>query len=260
MTDTVQQLSDAWETGDAPPGSAFLAAGGEMATLIAGKDWAATSLGPQASWPRSLQTVLRILVTSRYAMWLGWGPELIFFYNDAYRDATLGAKHPWALGRRTSDVWAEIMPELGPRIDTVHAHRRGDLGRRAAAVPGTQRLSGGNLPHLLLQSVAGRSGAIGGMLCVVTEDTERVIGERRMATLRELAVGLAAVRTEPEVCAAIETALANNQRDLPFTCDLAVRRRRPSAARLACVTGIERGHPIAAAEIDLTAAAALATR
>ena len=60
------------------------------------------------------------------------------------------------------------------------------------------------------------AGAIGGMLCVVTEDTERVIGERRLATLRELAVVLAAVRTEPDVLAAIERGLATNQRDLPF--------------------------------------------
>ena len=253
MTDAVQQSSDAWETGDTPPGSAFLAAGGEMARLIAGENWAATSLGPQKTWPRSLQTVLRILVTSRYAMWLGWGPELIFFYNDAYRDATLGAKHPWALGRPFSDVWAEIMPELGPRIDTVM--RTGVatwdeglllfLERSGYPEETYHTFSYSPLPD--------DNGAIGGMLCVVTEDTERVIGERRMATLRELAVGLAAVRTEPEVCAAIEAALTNNQRDVPFTAtwlfDAAAGR-----ARLACVTGIERGHPIAAAEIDLTAA------
>ncbi len=33
-------------------------------------------------------------------------------------------------------------------------HRRGDLGRGAAAVPRTQRLPGGDVPHVLLQSAA----------------------------------------------------------------------------------------------------------
>jgi signal transduction histidine kinase len=93
-------------------------------------------------------------------------------------------------------------------------------------------------------------GAVGGMLCVVTEDTERVIGERRLATLRELAALLAAVRSEPEVLAAIGQGLLSNQRDLPFTAmwlfDAECRR-----GRLACVTGLQHRHPLAPAELDL---------
>jgi len=100
-------------------GSAFVSAGGEMAALIQSRDWAATPLGPVASWPQSLRTALHILVTSRYAMWLGWGSGLTFFYNDAYARMTLGAKHPWALGRRASEVWQEIWRDLGPRTETV---------------------------------------------------------------------------------------------------------------------------------------------
>src|SRR5689334_12738496 len=76
--------------------SAFARAGGEMAALIAATNWAATSLGPPQTWPQSLLTVLRIMVTSRYAMWMAWGRELTFFCNDAYTP-TLGVKHPWAL-------------------------------------------------------------------------------------------------------------------------------------------------------------------
>ncbi len=252
MTAPDQQSPGEWQAdaASAAPQSAFIAAGGEMAALIAAKGWAATPLGPQRAWPQSLQTVLRILVTSRYAMWLGWGPDLTFFYNDAYRDATLGAKHPWALGRPFSEVWAEIMPELGPRIDTVM--RTGVatwdeglllfLERSGYPEETYHTFSYSPLPD--------DNGAIGGMLCVVTEDTERVIGERRMATLRELAVGLAAVRTEPEVCGAIETALATNQRDLPFTATWLFD-AGGNRARLACATGIEPGHPVARPDIDV---------
>jgi hypothetical protein len=94
------QLQRDTEPSIVPPAdaqSAFVTAGGTMAALIGGKNWSASPLGPQDAWPQSLRTVLRILVTSRYAMWLGWGTELTFFYNDAYATMTLGAKHPWAL-------------------------------------------------------------------------------------------------------------------------------------------------------------------
>ena len=52
-------------------------------------------------------------------MWMAWGPELTFFCNDAYRRDTLGKKYPWALGRPAREVWAEIWPDIGPRIETV---------------------------------------------------------------------------------------------------------------------------------------------
>jgi hypothetical protein len=94
-------------------------------------------------------------------------------------------------------------------------------------------------------------GAVGGMLCVVTEDTERVIGERRMATLRELASLLSSVRTEPDVLAAIERGLATNQRDMPFAI---VYLFEPDGhrARLACTSGIAADHPMAAIELNMS--------
>ena len=55
------------------------------------------------------------------------------------------------------------------------------------------------------------------MLCVVTEETQRVIGERRLDTLRDLGSALGAVRSEPEVMAAVARSLARNDKDLPFT-------------------------------------------
>ena len=72
-------------------------------------------------WPYSVRAIIRMMLTTRYAMWMGWGRELTFFYNDAYAHMTLGAKHPWALGRPASEVWAEIWPDIGPRIEHVLA-------------------------------------------------------------------------------------------------------------------------------------------
>ena len=82
-------------------------------------DWAATSLGPLDTWPRSLESVVRLVLTSRFSMWMAWGPDLTFFCNEAYRRDTLGDKYPWALGKPSSVVWSEIWDDIGPRIDTV---------------------------------------------------------------------------------------------------------------------------------------------
>jgi len=82
-------------------------------------DWGMTPLGAAETWPQSLKTVVRIVLDSRYAMWMGWGKDLTFFYNDTYARDTLGKKHPWALGKTAREVWEEIWPEIGPRIERV---------------------------------------------------------------------------------------------------------------------------------------------
>jgi hypothetical protein len=101
-----------------PAGRECFAGNGEMSARMQSFDWSKTPLGPVEFWPQSLKTTVRIMLTSRYAMWMAWGPELTFFYNDAYTP-TLGIKHTWALGSRASQVWAEIWPDIGPRIESV---------------------------------------------------------------------------------------------------------------------------------------------
>src|SRR5580698_1746373 len=73
--------------------------GGDIGNLVREFDWSSTPLGDPKNWPQSLKTVVRVMLTSRFAMWMGWGPELTFHYNDAYARMTLGKKHPWALGK-----------------------------------------------------------------------------------------------------------------------------------------------------------------
>ncbi len=220
---------DAPDAGEYP--SAFALAGGEMAALIGSADWAATGIGSPENWPSSLMTVLRILVTSRYQMWMAWGQDLTFFYNDAYAP-TLGVKHPRALGRPAREVWREIWPDIGPRIESVlqTGHATWDealllfLERSGYPEETYHTFSYSPLPD--------DNGAIAGMLCVVMEETQRVIGERRVATLRDLASELGAVRSEPDVLEAVERSLARNTRDIAVQPDLpGGRRHRPSAAR-----------------------------
>jgi PAS domain S-box-containing protein len=97
----------------------FLAGGGEMGALTRAYDWSATPIGPPDSWPQSLRTAVRILLNTNHPMFIWWGPELIQFYNDAYRQTMGPERHPSALGQRGRECWAEIWPIIGPQIDQV---------------------------------------------------------------------------------------------------------------------------------------------
>src|SRR5579884_1392726 len=92
--------------------------GGEMGALMQAKDWASTPLGPPEKWPQSLTTAVRIILQSRYAMFVWWGKELINLYNDPY-SPFLGKKHPAALGRSAREAWSDIWSEIGPRVEAV---------------------------------------------------------------------------------------------------------------------------------------------
>jgi PAS domain S-box-containing protein len=100
----------------------FLAGGGEMGALTRAKDWSKTPVGPVSHWPQSLQTTLGILLKCKFPMFLWWGPELVCFYNDAYRPS-LGqdGKHPYILGMPAAEAWSEIWHVIKPLIDQVLA-------------------------------------------------------------------------------------------------------------------------------------------
>ena len=44
-------------------------------------------------------------------MFVAWGKELGFLYNDAYAEI-LGEKHPRSLGARFYDIWSEIWADI----------------------------------------------------------------------------------------------------------------------------------------------------
>jgi signal transduction histidine kinase len=227
------------ENGDIPE---FLSGGGEMGARMRAHDWSATPLGAPQTWPQSLRTVVRILLTSRYQMWMGWGDALSFFYNDAYRP-TLGVKHTRALGASAREVWKEIWPDIGPRIE--HVLKTGEATWDEGLLLFLERsgYSEETYHTFSYSPLSDDRGAIVGMLCVVTEETERIIGERRLSSLRELASEIAGKNTSAEVLAAAEHSLSANLKDLPFT--LIYQFDSDGTAHLACATGVESGHQIA---------------
>ncbi len=222
-------------------------ADGEVGPDLGEVRWAATPLGTPDGWPQSLQTAVSILLSSRFPMWMAWGPDLTFFCNAAYRRDTLGRKYPWALGRPAREVWAEIWPDIGPRIDLVLS--TGEATWDSALLLFLER-SGyqEETYHTFSYSpLRDDDGLVVGMLCVVSEDTQKVISERQMATLRDLGSDPSAVRTEEEIMAFAERQLGQNLRDLPFT--LIYLFDADDGARLAGSTGGIADHPIASPRV-----------
>ncbi|MEU1122893.1 SpoIIE family protein phosphatase [Streptomyces sp. NPDC005899] len=213
---------------------------------LARVDWSATPLGEPQDWPQSLRTAVSILLSSKFAMWMAWGPELTFFCNEAYRRDTLGQKYPWALGRPSSVVWSEIWGDIGPRIDTVLNSGEATWDEALLLFVERSGYTEESYHTFSYSPLRDDDGAVVGMLCVVSEDTERVIGERRMATLRDLGSDPSVVRTEQEMLDFAAEQLSRNPYDLPFT--LTYLFQDDGDARLASATGLVSTHP-AAAEI-----------
>ncbi|MGC2618854.1 MAG: ATP-binding protein [Acidobacteriaceae bacterium] len=226
----------------------LFAGGGEVGALMGAMDWAQTPLGPVESWPQSLRTTVRILLTSRFAMWMAWGPELTFLYNDTYSKVTLGKKHPWALGKAAPEVWSEIWNDIGHLVR--HVLDGGPATWDEGLLLFLER-SGyrEETYHTFSYSpLSDDAGHVAGLFCVVAEETVRVIGERRLRLLRSLAAELGQAILEAEVVRAIEASLGQDEKDLPFTLTYLFEDGR---ARLACCSGIEAGHAAAPKEIDL---------
>ena len=188
----------------------------EMARRMRAHDWAATPLGPVSGWARSLKVALGVLLTSRFEMWLGWGEDIHFFYNDAYRP-TLGAKHPQSLGRPVRLVYPEIWDDVKGRMRSVYDAGASTWDRALLLLLNRRGFLEETYHTFSYSPLRGDSGRVEGIFCAVTEETERVIGERRLASLGAMAARLVGLEGELAVLRAAADALAANDRDLPFT-------------------------------------------
>lgn len=215
----------------------------EIGRDLAAVDWKSTPLGPVEGWPQSLRTAVNILLSSRFAMWMAWGPELTFFCNAAYRRDTLGLKYPWALGRPASEVWSEIWADVGSRIERVLTTGEATWDEALMLMLERSGYSEESYHTFSYSPLRDDASAVVGMLCVVSEDTERVIGERRMATLGDLGSDPSVARTERQMLDFAAGQLARNPYDLPFT--LTYLFGDNGDAQLAGVSGIALGHPAA---------------
>ena len=145
-------------------------------------------------------------------------------------------------------MWAEIWKDIGPRIERVLTTGEATWDEGLLLFLGRSGFLEETYHTFSYSPVPGDGGDIAGMLCVVTEETERVVGARRIGTLRELASALAESKTRAATYLAIERSLGANPYDLPFVL-LYLLDETDQTARLACRIGVAEGHPAAPATI-----------
>ena len=201
----------------ATPALEFLSGGGEVGTRLRALDWSHTPLGPPQHWPQSLKTIVRVMLDSRYAMWMLWGADLTFFCNDAYLP-TVGIRRDWVLGARADKVWQEIWADIGPRIRQVLEHGQATWDEALLLFLERSGFTEETYHTFSYSPVYDDENHIAGMLCVVTEVTERVIGERHLRVLRDLAARAAGIETVQQACERLIAVLAESLLDVPFSC------------------------------------------
>lgn len=178
--------------------------------------WEKTPLGARQAWPSSLKTIVGVLLKSRHPMFLWWGEELIQIYNDAYVPSFGVGKHPVAMGQRGRDCWREIWSIIGPQIEGVM--RRGEPSWNVDHLVPIWR--NGRIEEVYwtygYSPVFIESGAVGGTLVVCTETTPRILAERRLGTIRTLALELLCVARASAMFSALMSTLRAAERDVPF--------------------------------------------
>ena len=153
--------------GNWPPGD------GEIAQRMRAMDWSTTPLGPQQAWPQSLRTCIDLLLPTHAHIVLFWGTEFVALYNDAY-SPNIGDKHPHALGRPAREYWTELWHDLEPLLMQVRTTGQ-TFSMRDRPFQINRR---GFLEHtyydVSFSAVLAEDGSVGGVLCIVSETTDRV--------------------------------------------------------------------------------------
>jgi signal transduction histidine kinase/ActR/RegA family two-component response regulator len=181
---------------------------GTVRAVMRTADWSRSPLGPPVQWPHELMTTVTLLLNSKFPMFVAWGPELGFLYNDEYA-AILGDKHPAALGQPFQAIWAEIWDEILPIIDLALAggssyYEDLPLTVRRRGFPEQAWFTFSYSP------VEDRAGAVAGLYCTVVETTDNVIARQLQAFQLALADRLRHLASPDDVVAAAGDSLGRH--------------------------------------------------
>ena len=228
---------------DRNPG--LFAGGGEMGERTRALDWSLTPAGPINGWPQSLRTALSLCLGSRHPMIIWWGAAHTQFYNDAYIPL-LGSKHPHFLGRSAQECWSEIWPLIGPILAGVYRTGQATWSEDLRLILRRHLPQEETYFSFSCSPIRDDEGIIAGIFCACSETTSRVMGERRLRTLRDLSRAAAEAGNATEACELAARALADNPADIPFAL-IYLRDADGRHATLNAMCGLER-HCVAAPE------------
>jgi PAS domain S-box-containing protein len=170
--------------------------------------------GPEA-WSATLRCALGIVLPSRAQILLLWGEDYVSLYNDAFAVA-IGGKHPRAMGRPVREHYGEVWDTLAPLLERVRRTGETVLAEDHRFLIDRH----GYLEEVFFDisySAVHEGGRVGGVMCVVTETTGRVLADRRLRALRALGLRVSQEGDVEAACAAaLETIVAENPLDHPW--------------------------------------------
>ncbi|GAB7050692.1 SpoIIE family protein phosphatase [Catenuloplanes indicus] len=202
--------------GDLPPELALaFATGGEMGARMRDLDWSATALGAPASWPPVLRSAVALMLASRAQIIIFWGPEYVALYNDAYIPA-MGSKHPDHLGRPGREMWSEVWELIGTLFDGVVASGEAYWAPNHRFMLERHGYLEETYFDISYDPIRRPDGTVGGVYCIVTDTTSRVVGERRVTALSALGSRLGEIASQPELAAEVVRVLGEFPADVPF--------------------------------------------
>jgi PAS domain S-box-containing protein len=231
----------------------FLAGGGEMGKLIGTMDWSKTPLGPIESWPQSLRTTVSLCLASNFPISLAWGPRHTQIYNDGYWPIC-GAKHPHSTGQDFSECWASAWPVIGEAFERALAGQTSYLENQRMFLDRNGYLEE-TFFTFSFSPIRDESGGVGGLFHPVTEQTGKMLSERRTRALRDLSARTGKAKSIADVFETAAQTLAEYDLDIPFVLFYALD-DDGTRARLAAHAGIAPGTHASPDVIDLNAAAA----
>lgn len=157
--------------------------GGEAGALVRGFDWSKTSLGPIEAWPAHLRMSVDMIVNSPVPKVLMWGRDHVMIYNDGYI-AIAGGNHPRALGETVPVIWPEIW-DWNERV--LAAGFRGEVQsfRDQPLVLHRNGVAEEVTFDLFYTPMHADDGSVGGVLCTVIENTEKVRAQRELVRRTE---------------------------------------------------------------------------
>jgi signal transduction histidine kinase len=194
----------------------FLNAPGQLGARILAFDWTGTPLGAIADWPPSLKTVVSLMLNSPQPMWIGWGEQATFLYNDAYINVLSMAKHPWALGRPAAEVWSEIWDICGPLVDKVFGHGEATMADDVRLFMRRGDFLEETFYSFSYSPVRDESGKVAGLFCPNLDVTAKHLNARRLRTVSEMSSRTLQEKTVQGACAIAVATIADNPDDLPF--------------------------------------------
>jgi signal transduction histidine kinase/CheY-like chemotaxis protein/serine phosphatase RsbU (regulator of sigma subunit) len=197
------------------PASELFAGPGETLALLRQTDWSATPLGPVESWPVELRAAIRTVLPSQIPMLLWWGPQLVQIFNQAYTPV-LGDKFPAAAGQSGAQCWAEVWDALGPLAEQVLSGGGATYSENQLLFLHRHGYREETYWTFSYSPVRGEDDQVAGIFVATTDVTARVLGDRRLDTLRELGdLSIAGAATAADVCEAAVAVLARRSADLP---------------------------------------------